>query len=288
MDFKILLQGRSIRFDREDVVIEANEFRLLADVDAPVVIHEGEHRRIATPITISGGNGSVVAMAFVAAGQPGETIDPGHGQFVVSPDEGERTIEVDVVNRTGAILTIPPRAAIGTLLIRQLRTEDDEADDVPADAATTADELHVRAIYRPRHAAADIKPAYGSSGAAAFDLRADVAGTTVLNPGQREAIATGLSMAIPQGHEGQIRPRSGLALKHGISITNSPATIDADYRGEIKVVLHNLGDEPFRIEPGDRIAQMLVAPVSRVVLEYVDSLDDTDRGAGGFGSTGRS
>ena len=109
-----------------------------------------------------------------------------------------------------------------------------------------------------------------------------------LGPGARAAVGTGLALEIPPGFEGQVRPRSGLALRHGVTVLNSPGTIDADYRGELKVLLTNLSDEPFVVRVGDRVAQLVVAPVTRVALELASSLSSTDRQDGGFGSTGRS
>ena len=132
-------------------------------------------------------------------------------------------------------------------------------------------------------------PAYETLGAAGMDVRAAVAQDEplVLNPGEKTMVPTGLSVAIPQGYEIQMRPRSGLAAKHGITCLNSPGTIDSDYRGELKVILINHGQEAFTIARGERIGQMLLAPVTRLVWNQVEELDDTDRGAGGFGSTGR-
>ena len=127
-------------------------------------------------------------------------------------------------------------------------------------------------------------PAYASDGAAGMDVVA--AETLTLRPGTRHAVATGFAMAIPRGYEVQVRPRSGLALKHGITCLNTPGTIDSDYRGEVKVILANLGDAPFPIARGDRIAQLVPAPVLRAELAEVATLDETERGAGGFGSTG--
>lgn len=127
-------------------------------------------------------------------------------------------------------------------------------------------------------------PAYASAGAAGMDVVS--AEALVLAPGARHAVATGLALAIPDGFEVQVRPRSGLALKHGISVPNSPGTIDSDYRGELKVILINHGAEPFAIERGDRVAQLVLAPVVRAEWNEVDALDETARGAGGFGSTG--
>lgn len=132
-------------------------------------------------------------------------------------------------------------------------------------------------------------PAYETLGAAGMDVRAAIpeGDTITLAPGQRDMVPTGLSVAIPQGYEIQMRPRSGLAAKHGITCLNSPGTIDSDYRGELKVILINHGAEPFVIKRGERIGQMVLAPVTRIVWQTVDNLDETDRGSGGFGSTGR-
>ncbi len=128
-------------------------------------------------------------------------------------------------------------------------------------------------------------PAYATEGAAGMDVVA--AEELTLAPGARAAVATGFAIAIPAGHEVQVRPRSGLAFKHGVTCLNTPGTIDSDYRGEVKVILANLGSEPFAIVRGDRIAQLVPAVVLRASLEEVATLDDTSRGAGGFGSTGR-
>jgi dUTP pyrophosphatase len=128
-------------------------------------------------------------------------------------------------------------------------------------------------------------PAYASENAAGLDVVA--AESLRLEPGARHAVATGFAIAIPHGFEVQVRPRSGLAAKHGVTVLNTPGTIDSDYRGEVKVILANLGAEPFELVRGERIAQLVPAPVLRAVFEETDSLDDTARGAGGFGSTGR-
>jgi dUTP pyrophosphatase len=128
-------------------------------------------------------------------------------------------------------------------------------------------------------------PAYESSGAAGMDLRA--AENAALKPGARYLMPTGLAIALPHGFEAQVRPRSGLAVNHGLSVLNAPGTIDSDYRGEIKVPLINHGEAEFVIRRGDRIAQMVIAPIVQVRITEVDSLDETARGAGGFGSSGR-
>ena len=130
-------------------------------------------------------------------------------------------------------------------------------------------------------------PAYATAQSAGMDLKADIAEPVVLAPLQRAMIPTGLSIALPDGSEAQVRPRSGLAAKYGVTVLNSPGTIDADYRGEIKVILVNLSDQPFTVSPGERIAQLVIAKYERVVWDEVDVLDETDRGEGGFGSTGR-
>lgn len=131
-------------------------------------------------------------------------------------------------------------------------------------------------------------PAYESAGAAGLDLRAALRDgeTLTIAPGARAAVPTGLALQLPVGFEAQVRPRSGLAFRHGVTILNSPGTIDSDYRGEITAILINLGSEPFVIARGDRIAQMVVAPVTRATLTEAAALDDSARGAGGFGSTG--
>ncbi len=129
-------------------------------------------------------------------------------------------------------------------------------------------------------------PRYMSAAAAGADLSAAIDEALVLQPGQRAAIGTGLAMAIADGYEGQVRPRSGLASKHGVTVANAPGTIDADYRGEVKVLLVNLGNEPVRIEPGERIAQIVIAPVVQAEFVAAEELSETERGAGGFGSTG--
>jgi dUTP pyrophosphatase len=139
-------------------------------------------------------------------------------------------------------------------------------------------------LKRLPHGAGLPAPVYATAGAAGMDVVAAEALT--LAPGARHAVATGFALAIPAGYEVQVRPRSGLALKHGITCLNTPGTIDSDYRGEVKVILANLGDAPFPIARGDRIAQLVPAPVLRATLTEVAELDATERGSGGFGSTG--
>ena len=145
------------------------------------------------------------------------------------------------------------------------------------------DEVAVR-IRRLPHGEGLPLPAYATPGAAGMDVVA--AEEATLAPGGRHAVATGFSVAIPEGFEIQVRPRSGLALKHGITVPNTPGTIDSDYRGELKVILINHGGEPFPIHRGDRIAQLVLAPVTLAAWVEVAELDETERGAGGFGSTG--
>ncbi|MBI4969723.1 MAG: dUTP diphosphatase [Rhodospirillales bacterium] len=142
------------------------------------------------------------------------------------------------------------------------------------------------AIQRLDHGQGLDLPAYATAHAAGVDLIAAVQADQVILPGGRALIPTGIALALPEGFEAQVRPRSGLAVKHGLTVLNSPGTIDADYRGEVRVALINLGQEPFTVTRGLRIAQMVVAPVTRVAWQESASLSDTARGAGGFGSTG--
>ncbi len=149
--------------------------------------------------------------------------------------------------------------------------------------------LRVSLLRLPPAAAPDPlpMPERATAQAAGLDLRAAVRQPLTIEPGQRALVPTGFAMQLPADHEGQIRPRSGLALRHGLTVLNAPGTIDADYRGEIKVLLVNLGQEPFTLERGERIAQLVIAPVISATLVEVETLDDSARGAGGFGHTGR-
>ncbi|MDM7461317.1 MAG: dUTP diphosphatase [bacterium] len=146
--------------------------------------------------------------------------------------------------------------------------------------------LRVRITQEPN--ATDLPlPSYQTDGSAGVDLYAAVEEPITLQPGERALVPTGIRIALPQGYEAQVRPRSGLAIRHGISLVNAPGTIDSDYRGEIQVILINLGQQPFTIQRGERIAQMVIAPVTRVEWEQVGELPPTTRGDGGFGHTGR-
>jgi len=142
--------------------------------------------------------------------------------------------------------------------------------------------MHVSVVNRSPYPL----PAYATVGSAGLDLRAHLEEPKVLQPGERVLVPTGLSLALPEGFEAQVRPRSGLALKHGITVLNSPGTVDADYRGDVGVILINLGAEPFTIAPGDRIAQLVLAAYAQVEWAPVEVLPETERGAGGFGHTG--
>ncbi len=138
-----------------------------------------------------------------------------------------------------------------------------------------------------REGSRGLLPSYQTDGASGMDLRADIEGEIVIPPMGRVSVPTGISVAVPPGVEGQVRPRSGLAIQSGVTCLNSPGTIDSDYRGEIRVILVNLGAEPFPVRRGDRIAQLVFSPVVRGVWREVDALDRTPRGEGGFGHTGR-
>jgi dUTP pyrophosphatase len=143
------------------------------------------------------------------------------------------------------------------------------------------------AVRRLAHGADLPLPAYATPGSAGLDLLAAIVEPVEIPPGGRTLIPTGLAIELPEGYEAQIRPRSGLALKHGITVLNTPGTVDSDYRGEVSVLLVNLGDRPVRLARGERIAQMVVAPVTRIAWREQSELKDTVRGAGGYGSTGR-
>lgn len=142
------------------------------------------------------------------------------------------------------------------------------------------------AVTRLPHGEGLPLPAYATPGSAGLDLLAAVEAEMLLAPGARALIPCGIAIALPEGYEAQVRPRSGLALKSGVTVLNSPGTVDSDYRGELKVILANLGDAPFSVTRGLRIAQMVVAPVSRIGWQEAQSLDETERASGGFGSTG--
>lgn len=260
---------------------------LLVDISAAISIPKGETRRLPTPILLKG-NGHTVALMQVNAGMSQEGLEAQEptGQFMIPPEGEYARVSVLVFNDTGASLMIQPNYSLGVMtLIAQERpgsatvqTQDAQVDDEP---------FGVVAVFDPQHFDRALRPEYATAGAAGMDLRADVAEALVLKPGARALIQTGLSVEIPEGFEGQIRPRSGLAFKHGISVTNSPATIDSDYRGPVGVILHNLGDEDFEVKAGDRIAQFVFAPVMTATMDFRDALSQSERGAGGFGSTGR-
>jgi dUTP pyrophosphatase len=294
MNAHINLQGTSIKFERDEIDVGDGAYALLADIAESVSIPPGRFAMIDTPIWAKG-DGATIAIINVQAGNPDSAV--ASGQYLIPSQENSDRIVALLANRTTSTIVINPKNRIGfvefTLIGGGEQPEQADAADV-TDVATggttvpTAQGIEVPAVYAPQHIDAEDHPFYATEGSAAFDLRADQPGDIVLQPGHRALIDTGLRLAIPLGYEGQIRPRSGLAAKHGIGITNSPATIDADYRGEIKVVLQNHGQEPFTVAKGDRIAQMLITPVMRAALDFRTDLDDTVRGVGGFGSTGRA
>lgn len=143
--------------------------------------------------------------------------------------------------------------------------------------------MNVQIINKSKHAL----PSYATSQSAGMDLRANIEEAIELKPLERVLVPTGIYMALPEGYEAQIRPRSGLAAKHGVTVLNTPGTIDADYRGEVKVILVNLSNEPFKIEDGERVCQMVIARHEQVTWQEVDVLEETERGEGGFGHTGK-
>ena len=259
---------------------------LLVDISAAISIPKGETRRLPTPILLKG-NGHTVALMQVNAGMSQEGLEAQEptGQFMIPPEGEYARVSVLVFNDTGASLMIQPNYSLGVMTL--IAQERPDATIVPTQDAPADEPFDVVAVFQPQHFDAALRPEYATAGAAGMDLRADVAETLVLKPGNRALIQTGLSVEIPEGFEGQIRPRSGLAFKHGISVTNSPATIDSDYRGPVGVILHNLGDEDFEVKAGDRIAQFVFAPVMTATMDFRDALSQSERGAGGFGSTGR-
>ncbi len=149
------------------------------------------------------------------------------------------------------------------------------------------EQKRLKILFRVLKEGFSAKLEYQSAGASGIDLRAAIDGPIELAPFEWKAIPTGIALSIPPGFEGQVRPRSGLALKHGVTLLNSPGTIDSDYRGEIKVILINLSRTTYEVQPGERIAQLVFAPVAKADLVEVERLDDTERGEGGFGSTGK-
>jgi dUTP pyrophosphatase len=153
-------------------------------------------------------------------------------------------------------------------------------------ASSSASGIRVRIARQPGGEGLPL-PAYATAGSAGVDLCAAVEAELLIEPGACVLVPSGFAIELPEGYEAQVRPRSGLALRHGITLPNAPGTIDSDYRGEIKVILMNLGSEPFVVRRGERIAQLVVAPVQRAVFVEVQDLEDTDRGSGGFGHTGR-
>lgn len=289
MNAHINLQGTSIKFERNEIDVGDGAYALLADIAESISIPPGRFAAIETPIWAKG-DGATIAIINVQAGNPDAGV--AGGQYLIPSQEDSDRIVALVANRTTSTIVINPKNRIGFVEFTLIGGgQQSEQAETPADATAQDAVVHgieVPAVYAPQHIDAEGHPFYASEGAAAFDLRADEAEDIVLAPGHRAMIGTGLRLAIPIGYEGQIRPRSGLAAKHGIGITNSPATIDADYRGEIKVVLQNHGQEPFTVTKGERIAQMLITPVMRAALDFRTDLDDTVRGVGGFGSTGRA
>ncbi len=154
-------------------------------------------------------------------------------------------------------------------------------------SGSSVSQIPLKLTWLDPAAAVDLAiPSYETEGSSGMDVCAAVADQVIISPGDRALIPTGFAVAIPAGYEIQVRPRSGLAVKYGLTLPNSPGTIDADYRGEVKIAMINLGREPITIKRGDRVAQLVVAPVVRAVIDVVSELDDTERGSGGFGHTG--
>jgi dUTP pyrophosphatase len=280
MNINLHMQGAHILFDPAEVQNPDGGFVLLADIPAAITIAPGRFAKVPTPAYIAG-DGSAMGIVSVAAGRDDEATNQS-GQFLY-PNAEHRQVEALVMNHTPHALVINPKNAIGALefIPIAMSARDGAEEEVLPDNA-----VRMPIVFEPQHIDASNKPAYELPGSAGFDLRADIAEAITLAPGERKLIPTGIRIAIPSGYEGQIRPRSGLALKNGITIVNSPGTIDEGYAGICGVVLLNTGSEPFVISPADRIAQMIIAPVMRAIFDFQSELPQTERGDGGFGSTG--
>jgi dUTP pyrophosphatase len=230
-----------------------------------------------------------------------QTLQERNVQITARPStEGETSVSDRLISWFPMVLLLAVLIffmilAVWIFFMRQMMGTGGKALGLAKSNAKSPTEAHARVTFdvvvrvlRLPHAAGLPLPSPASAIAAGLDLSAAVTETLLLVPGTRATIPTGFALALPEGTEAQVRPRSGLAAEHGVTVLNAPGTIDADYRGEVKVVLINLGSVPFTISRGMRIAQLVVAPVLRVTLTEVSSLDNTGRGAGGFGSTGLS
>lgn len=279
---KINFAGQHIKATAEELQPSPGTFALLADIDKPISIPPGGFQSIPLPIQAQGDGQTLIALT-IEAGKADSDNKSIRGQFCVPSQFNFEPIDAIVTNNTSAILIINPKNLIGYMEFIPIGQEDAEEEQ----HSNTSLPI-IPTVYKPQNIDSEIKPEYATAGAAAMDMRADLPEALEVKPGERVMIPTGIFMAIPDGYEAQVRPRSGLAAKHGITITNSPGTIDSDYRGEIKVIFQNTGDDPFTVEPGERIAQLLIAPVVQARLDFCAELDDTARGDGGFGSTGRN
>ena len=282
---KLNFSGQHITATAEELQPSPGTFALLADIAEAVSIPPGGFRAIPLPIQAQG-DGETMLILSVEAGKSDENSPSIRGQFYIPDKDRYEQLEAIVTNNTAAALIISPRNQIGYLEVVAIGHEDHDDGD-PGNHGNSSSPI-IPTVYKPEHIDPNVTPAYATAGAAAMDLRGDLPEAIQVEPGQRAMIPTGVYMAIPAGFEAQVRPRSGLAAKSGITITNSPGTIDSDYRGEIKVIFQNTGSDTFTVEPGDRIAQLLVAPVVQAQLDFCTELDDTARGDGGFGSTGRN
>jgi dUTP pyrophosphatase len=282
MNVDIAFKGNHITFSPEEILLEGQTVALLADIQKTMSVEPGRTITVPTPIAVKGDGMSIGLMEIHAGRYPREEGGALEGRFIIPPTDRHVTVDVEVVNDTSAIIIIQPGVRLGVLTFQSTATSTTE------ELVEEGRDIPMAATYKPEHIDPAVVPAYASEGASGIDLRADIAKTVLLAAGEQMLIPTGFSIAMPQGIEGQVRPRSGLAAKHGITIVNTPGTIDSDYRGEIKVILRNGGKEDFEINPGERIAQFVLAPVLRGAMEFGDTLDETTRGEGGFGSTGRA
>lgn len=262
---------------------------LIADIPKPIGIEPGNFAYVPTSLHITGDGRTIALIEIYAGATPVEDHQNfSDGDFIVPKPDASVQVFAKVLNRTGATLMIRPGVQLGVMNFHAIATEDHKLYVPTAPANDPSAPLRISAVYEPEFINKNLIPDYAAEGASGMDLRADLAETITITPGERQLIKTGLRVAVPQGYEAQIRPRSGLALNHGVTVLNSPGTIDAGFTGICGVILTVQGNEPFVVNPGDRIAQIVFAPIAKVLLDMTDSLDQTIRGEGGFGSTGRS
>lgn len=267
----------------------SDQVPILADIERTITIAPNDFAYVPTGL-MALGDGETIVTLEIHAGQAHSHEPRCHaaGDFFVPNTSYSEEIKARIVNETGATLMIAPGHQIGQISWFKIATDNDATAVAARSAQPATISLSIPAAFVPDHISPDMAPVYATAGAAGMDLRADIPDDLTIPAGGQALISTGLRVSIPDGYEAQVRPRSGLAAKHGVGVTNSPGTIDSDFSGVIKVILRVHGDQAFTIAPGDRIAQLVFAPIARASLNFSADLTQTDRGAGGFGSTGRA